>query len=65
MLNLLYEALASEYGKVIVTTDVLALQQSLYRERAKAQDPALDALSLVPSPISPDEELWIVKKEKR
>lgn len=63
MLNLLYEALASEYGKVIVTTDVQALQQALYRERARANDEALANLSLVPSPINPDEELWIVKKE--
>lgn len=65
MLEYLYEALASEAGKVIVTSDVEKLRQNLYKARREALDPELDQLALIPSPTNPTGELWIVKKGKK
>jgi hypothetical protein len=62
MIELLYEALASEWGIAVETSDPDRLKQRLYAERRKAADPALDALSLVTSPFNPGGELWIVNR---
>lgn len=61
MLEFLYSALASPRGVVLKTTDVERARQRLYAARAEANDEALAALALVPSPTSSD-ELWIVRR---
>lgn len=63
MLELLYQALHSAHGIVVRTDDVQFLRQKLYAERRKAADPALAVLSFAPSPVNPEGELWIIKRE--
>ena len=60
-LEFLYQALSASHGICVRSDDVPALQQRLYKVRREACDPALDVLSLVPSPTD-STELWIVKK---
>ena len=60
--ELLYEALGEPHGIIVETNDVATLRARLYA--AKKQDPDLECLSLVPSPTSPDTELWIVKRSQ-
>lgn len=62
MIEILYDALASDLGIIVHTDDVPRLRQKLYAERRK--DPALKALAFTPSPTSPGSELWIVKREQ-
>lgn len=57
----LYEALASEFGKVVLTSDIEYLRQQYYKVRRGANDPALEVLTFTPSPTNP-EELWIIKR---
>lgn len=61
-MEMLYEALASQYGIVVVTSDVVRAKQALYRARQSANDPELTGLSFHTSPVLPNEEIWIVKK---
>lgn len=57
-----YEALASQYGVVIAVSDVNAVKQKLYQARAKSGDPALSDIQIRVSPVSPTEELWLVRQ---
>ena len=61
MLELLYAALAEEYGVRVTTSNLSALRQKLYALKAKHDD--LACLSLVQSPFSAN-ELWILKTRK-
>ncbi len=63
MLEHLYTALHSTHGIALECNDVTALRQRLYVERRAADDPDLDALSLVASPFNP-RVLWIVKRQE-
>lgn len=60
MLELLYEALASDYGVEVTTNDPHRLRQQLYALRRSRADPMLEPLSLV-VPAKPG-VLWIVKR---
>lgn len=64
LLELLYQALSQDRGLVVQAEDcdVEELRQRLYRERTKAQDPALEVLSFVISPTDPT-QIWIVRKD--
>lgn len=62
MRDILYEALASEFGLIIECDQPLSLRGKLYAERRA--DPALSVLSFVLSPDNPDSELWIVKRKE-
>jgi hypothetical protein len=61
MLELLYSALASQFGIRVSTSNLNLLRQKLYALRAKHEE--LSCLSLVQSPFDPN-ELWIVKTPK-
>lgn len=61
--EVLYEALASPYGIVLLVDDVERARQRLYALRREASDADLQQLALVPSPQAPN-ELWIIKKAK-
>lgn len=58
----LYRALESRIGIVVQTSDPKLLQQKLYQARRKAANPDFEALTFAPSRVSPQSELWIVKK---
>ncbi len=60
-LELLYDALREEVGLVVTTNNVERLRARLYALRRKDDD--LAVLSFVISPINPNTELWILKKE--
>jgi hypothetical protein len=60
LLELLYEAYRSELGIIVQTNDPERLRQKLYAERKK--DPDLACLSFRISPTSPENQLFIVKK---
>lgn len=63
----LYQAIGSENGICVETTDPEKLRQRLYAARAKLKkggDNSFDGLSFHPSPKSPKNELWIVKDGK-
>ena len=62
MLELLYEALHSEHGVIIETSDSERFRQKFYQLRK--QDEALRALSCTLSPTNPNAEVWIVKNGK-
>lgn len=57
----LYEALSSEVGIRLQTSDPERLRQKLYALRKQDED--LKALSFVISPTNPTAELWIVKEQ--
>ena len=60
MLELLYEALHSEYGVVVETNSPERLRQKLYPLRKEHEE--LSCLSFVISPINPESDLWILKR---
>lgn len=60
-LEFLYDALHSPFGIVVAVSDIVRARQALYRARADAKDPALDALKISTSPYEPSSELWIIK----
>lgn len=60
MLHLLYEALASEIGISVSTSDPERAKHQLYAARRKAGDSALDKVSIVVPPFSTN-KLWLVK----
>jgi hypothetical protein len=64
-LELMYEALASEFGIVIAVDDPERVKQALYRARSKSGEPSLAGLQIRVSPLCPNEELWIVKAEPK
>lgn len=57
-----YEALNSPFGIVVAVSDIEAGKQRLYQARAKSGDPALSAIQIRVSPVSPLEELWLVRQ---
>ena len=63
MEDLLLQALATEHGIVVRTPDPLRLRQKLYSVRK--EDVAYIGLSFVLSPTSPNDELWIVKRDEK
>ena len=62
LLSLMYQALASPLGIIVVVSDVLEAKVRLGQVRKENGDSALRALSFIPSPYSPRTELWLVKK---
>jgi hypothetical protein len=62
MLELLFEALMSEYGVVVECDEPLRLRAKLYTERVK--DPQFKCLSFALSPDNPKSELWIIKTKE-
>lgn len=62
VLELLYEALNSEFGIIVKTSDPVALKQKLYAARRESGDEALLSLTFATSRTSPDTEIWIVRK---
>lgn len=60
-LSYLYQAMASDKGIVVAFSNVQLGQAKLYRARALSGDPDLKILQIRPSPVSPDEEIWIIK----
>lgn len=60
MLEFWYQALRSEKGIRLRTSDRDAVRQRLYKARRDATDQSLDNLSIV-FPPEPD-ELWIIHK---
>ncbi len=63
-IDLWYSALASPVGIIVqVTGDVGRAKAQLYDLRAKSRDADLECLSIVQSPTSPENELWIVKRK--
>lgn len=59
LLELLYSALRSPFGIVVITADPVFLRQKLYPLRKT--DAAFDPLSFVLGPKAKD-ELWILRK---
>lgn len=64
-LQLWYEALASDLGIVISTNNPEALRQVLYKARRESGDPALEGMSVRISPLLPDQEVWILRDDKK
>lgn len=62
MIELLYKALDSALGVVVLTNDPERLRQKLYAARREAMNPDFESLTFMPSRGSPDTELWIVKR---
>jgi hypothetical protein len=62
LLSLMYQAVASPLGIIVVVSDVIEAKVRLGQVRKENGDSALRALSFIPSPYSPRTELWIVKK---
>ena len=61
VVEILYQALASEHGIVVTTDNVRLLKQRLYAARKKDED--LACITLATSPTNPNGEIWLVKKE--
>jgi len=64
LLNLMYQALASPLGIIVVVSNVGDARGMFSQVRNANGDSALWALSFIPSPYSPRTELWIVKKRQ-
>lgn len=62
MLEHFYEALASDHGVCISTTDPARYTQTMHRIRAQVADPDLKAIEIAQSPIAPDREVWLIKR---
>lgn len=60
--DLLYEALAAEFGIIIETSNPAALKAKLYSLRKEDED--FLRLSFLTSRTSPVTQIWIVKKPK-
>ena len=60
MKELLYDALASEFGIAVSTDDPATLRVRLYPLRKS--EPEFADLSFFISPVNPETELWIVKR---
>lgn len=61
ILSLWYQALQSEYGIVVFTSDPDRFIQKLYRARAQAGDERLNKISIKRSPTTED-EIWLLKQ---
>lgn len=60
LIDYLYQALNSEKGIVLETSDPERLRQKLYAERKK--DPDLSCISINISRTQPESQLWLIKK---
>lgn len=60
MQNLLYQALAAQFGIVVSSSDRELDRQRLYKARADAMDTELEVLQVRIAPDDPN-HLWIVK----
>lgn len=60
LIHYLYQALNSELGIVIETTDPERLRQKLYAERKK--DPDLARISINISRTQPESQIWLTKR---
>lgn len=58
--ELLYRALDEPVGLAVRCVNPAAIKAKLYALRK--EDPSLSVLSITPSRIDPDNEIWIVKK---
>lgn len=56
-----YMAAASARGLLLRSPNVSLLSKQLYAARRNSADPALAALSLRTSPLSPRDEIWLVR----
>jgi hypothetical protein len=63
-INQLYEALGSQHGVAVLTSDPVKARQRFYALRKEANDPDLESLSIVQSPTNPL-ELWIIKRSPK
>lgn len=57
-----YWALNAKGGVIIRTNNIALAKAKLYAARASAKAAELADLSIVISPIAPESELWIVKR---
>lgn len=62
-LEYLYAALNSEYGVIVHTTNLDITKARMYA--LMRGEPAFACLSLCTSPVSPAEEIYIIKKGAR
>jgi hypothetical protein len=60
MIEFLYQALNSELGVIVRSSNPVLLRSKLYP--LIKSDPALDCISLVLSPTAPDTDLFLVRK---
>jgi hypothetical protein len=60
LIHYLYQALNSESGIVLSTSDPERLRQKLYAERKK--DPDLSCISINISRSQPESQIWLIKK---
>lgn len=60
LIHYLYQALNSEHGIVLETTDPERLRQKLYAERKK--DPDLARISINISRTQPESQIWLTKR---
>jgi hypothetical protein len=61
LLSLMYQAMDSPLGIIVVVSDVAEAKQAFQQVRKESGDSALRALSLISSPFAPETELWLVK----
>lgn len=64
LLSLMYQAIASPLGIIVVVSNVYEAKTMFSAVRKEHADSALRALSFLPSPYSPRTELWIVKRRE-
>ena len=60
LIHYLYQALNSEHGIDLETTDPERLRQKLYAERKK--DPDLARISINISRTQPESQIWLTKR---
>lgn len=58
--ELLYQALASPFGIVVQASPLERVRQVFYR--ARKEDPEFERIAILQSPLSPTDQLWLVKK---
>jgi hypothetical protein len=61
MLEFWYEALSEPIGIVLVTNNLEAAKQALYKARRDCGDSDLASLTIRVNPLAPDRELFIMK----
>jgi len=67
MLEHWYDALSQPLGIVleVVSGDIEAARQALYKVRRESGDESLSGLSVRINPLAPDRELFLMKAAKR
>ena len=59
-MELLYQALASDFGIIVQEAEIERLKQRLYA--ARKGNTQFNSLSILTSPTAPTTELWIAKR---